>query len=332
LESQSQPDCEDPFTASAFTSKAHLQRDIRFAFTSGIAYTLFYKVASLIPYNNTATVASTTLIAMCLILVFTVSFARTLRSGIALGLGFLFSIALLLAFRLTPLSVVGQILPGMDGLVMVALAGCVGVLVSRLFKEMKLLLPAAVVLAMVDLYVVFGGGLVTQAQSGKSPVAQTAMKALTVDLPTTQAKQGAEPIRLAIGFADFLFIAVFFACFLRFNIPARRTFLLLTGLLILYMLAVALLDLALPALVPMAVIIIATNWKYFEYDRSEKFALLYAGLIVAALFGFLVWKSRQSNALPASPPPTESPSPPESSPKGNGSALLPKPQYGETAV
>ena len=92
-------------------------------------------------------------------------------------------------------------------------------------------------------------------------------------------------MQLAVGFADFLFIALFFACFQRFGIPSRRTFQVLGGVLAFYMLLVALTGLPLPALVPIAVVIIGMNLRQFRYERSEGFALLYAGLIVAAVAG-----------------------------------------------
>ncbi len=296
------------------TTQQARQRDIKLALASGLGYIAFYKVAALIPNNSMLVTAFTTLFAMCLLLLFTVTFVRSLKNATkALLTGMLFGCLLgLLKSRMA----IGfnALLPGLDGVVMVGLAGSFGRILSTLFREMKMLLPAAVVLAMVDLYVVFGGGLVTQAQSGKSPTAAKAMKALTVELPVTQVKPGAAPIPLAIGFADFLFIAVFFSCFLRFGVPSRRTFVILTAFLVFYMLVVFVFGIPLPALVPMAVVFIGTNWRYFEYDRSEKYALLYAGLIVAVLFSYLLWKSNRPTDQNALPRPTANPSLPTPSP------------------
>jgi hypothetical protein len=59
------------------------------------------------------------------------------------------------------------------------------------------------------------------------------------------------------------------------------------------MLAVALTGISLPALVPIAVVVIGMNIRRFRYERSEAFALLYAGLIVAAvLAGRLILAKR----------------------------------------
>ena len=144
-------------------------------------------------------------------------------------------------------------------------------------------------LALVDFYVVFGGGLVTQAQQG-SPMAQAAMKSLTVGLPTVQ-KNAANALPMpVVGFADYLFIALFFACFAKFGIPARRTFFVLAGVLSLYMLYVLATGTPLPALVPIAAVIISMNLRRFRYERAEAFALFYAALIILAVFGFIAWR------------------------------------------
>jgi hypothetical protein len=163
---------------------------------------------------------------------------------------------------------------------------------SRLVRELKLLLPVAVVLALVDLYVVFGGGLVAQANQNRAPALQ-AMQSLTVSLTPRPSPNVRGPAPLAVGFADFLFIALFFACFARFRVPARRTFVLLCSILCLYMAAVIVLRLDLPALVPIAIVVIGANWTAFRYSRDEAFAMLYAGLIVAGVLGTLAYMSRR---------------------------------------
>lgn len=273
----------------------------------GLSYLLFVKIAGLIPNSSIAVVVLTTLLSLPILLLFTVRVARALRRPGAIAASLLVSGLLIAPSILIPViarSTIGwpgwrTIAPGfqfymktlhavtaLDGLLLIWFAASLGALVSRLVRETKILLPMAVALACVDLYVVFGGGLVTQAQSGKSPVAKQAMQALTVKLPTTSKPPGgAAPMQLAIGFADFLFIALFFACFARFGIPSRRTFIALCVVLAAYMGYVALTDIALPALVPIAVVVIGMNLREFRYERSEAFALLYAGLIVAAVAG-----------------------------------------------
>ncbi len=280
-----------PDTTPVAPEITHLP-DIRYAVISGVSYLLLYRIAMYLP-NTNLNVIATTLLSLVLILTFTVTLARSLKTWRSVALLQISSLTLWVLMKVRTFAFIPHLLPGVDGLVMVGLAVSVGLIVSSLMKEMKILLPAAVMLAMVDLYVVFGGGLVTQAVSGHSPKAQAAMKALTVNLPTTQVKAGAEPYQLAVGFADFLFIAVFFACFRRFGIPSRKTFVVLVTVLVLYMFAVAFTGTPLPALVPIAVVVISLNFRHFKYDRSEKFALLYAGLIVGVLFAYLLHASRR---------------------------------------
>jgi hypothetical protein len=289
-------------------------REGRLALGVAGLYLLFWQIVSHLPGYMTAVVL-TTLLSLLLVLLFTVRAARALCSPKALAIATLVSAALTIPpilvalfprwegwHALAPLLTVVFLprhVPGLHGLLLILFAASVGVWLSRMMREVKILLPIAVVLALVDMYVVFGGGLVTQAQSGHALIARAAMHALMVSLPATQPKGGAAPMQLAVGFADFLFIALFFACFVRFGIPARRTFLMLYGALALYMVFVAmpqllgLTDLALPALVPIAIVVIGMNVRQFRYDRSEAFALLYAGLIVAAVAGVFYFASHR---------------------------------------
>jgi hypothetical protein len=181
---------------------------------------------------------------------------------------------------------------GLDTLGVIWVAVSLGAALSRLVREFKLVLPMGVALALVDLYTVFGGGVVESAVQGKNTVARAAMSALTVQLPTMHSTNGAAPFVLSIGFADFLFIALFFACFARFGIPSRRTFQVLFVTLFLYMAIVFLTGTALPALVPVGVVVLVMNGRQFRYERSEAFALFYAGLILSAALGYLVFRSR----------------------------------------
>ncbi len=281
------------------------RRDARIALGIAGLYLLFWQVSLRIPSGHIAIVMTTTLLSLLLVLAFTASVARALVPPRTLAANLLVVVPLALPSVLIPIlgarfplwagwKAIGpfyvtytglfRAVPGLHGLLLIWLAAAIGVWLSRLVRELKILLPIAVVLAVVDLYVVFGGGLVTQAQAG-GHAAQQAMAALTVSLPTTHPRGGAAPMQLAVGFADFLFIALFFACFARFGIPARRTFGVLCGVLAGYMLLVGSLSLALPALVPIALVVIGMNLPHFRYTRSEAFALLYAGLIVAVVAG-----------------------------------------------
>ncbi len=98
-------------------------------------------------------------------------------------------------------------------------------------------------------------------------------------------------MQLAVGFADYLFIALFFACFVKFHAPGKRTFLTLCFTLAAYMMIVAVKDVALPALVPIAVVVVSMNFRRFQFERQELFAMLYAGIIVGIIGGVLYWRT-----------------------------------------
>lgn len=257
-----------------------------------------------------AVVSITTLLGLLIQLIFTVRLARSISSTTSLVANLALSALLSLPMLVTALflprfpawhgwrSLVPLLsgyvtlyrhVPGLRGLCIIWLASSIGVAISRVVREMKMLLPVAVALALVDTYVVFGGGLVHQATHGTSEAAASAMQALTVPVaPARTPISGAAPMQLTVGFADYLFTALFFACFARFGIPSRRTFWLLYGALALYSVTVFLGKAeALPALVPIAVVVIGANAKRFKFERSEAFALLYAALIVLLLSGGL---------------------------------------------
>ncbi len=277
-----------------------------YAIATALLYLVFFRVSTLLPFSVTSTVF-VTLAAMVLMLVFTVRVARALVRPQTLILNF--ALAGLFALPIVGVPVLFALIPrwsgwpqvgpvyrqytillahvlGLKELLVMWLAACIGVGISRLIKEMKLLMPAGVVLGLVDIMAVFSSvGVVHKAISGQSPLAQVAMTSLTVQIPATHAARGSSPLQLQIGFADFLFMALFFACFKRFGVPAWNTFVVLCATLSLYMLVVAFTAIALPALVPIAIVVIGMNLRQFRYDRSEAFALFYATVIVGVAAG-----------------------------------------------
>lgn len=202
------------------------------------------------------------------------------------------------AFITHPYFTVLNSVPGLRTILIIFGAACLAVWLSRMVKEIKILLPIAAVLFLMDLYVVFGGGLVTQAvhaPPSKPTVAKVAMHALTAPLPSVKSSTlHAAPISV-VGFADFLFIGFFFSCFYRFNTDPNRvrvTFAILSAVLLVYM-AFAYLIGPLPALVPISVVVVGMNLREFRYTRSEAFALFYVGLLLVAILGFMVLHSKR---------------------------------------
>lgn len=278
-------------------------------------YLLFWQAALRIPILHPFYLDTLTLCSLAMVLFITVWFARTLKYPIWIGVSLALSLLITLPGVLIPMlssnlpptliPMIGRIyylyrdifrtLPGLQGLLLIWVAVSLGAALARLIRETKMLLPIAIVLALVDLYVVFGGGLVAQANSGKAPAAQRAMASLTVPLtPKIRTAKGViSPPPLAVGFADFLFTALFFACFVRFRIPARKTFYWLCGTLCLYLLAVRIFTVDLPALVPIAAVVIGRNRRLFQYTPQERRDLLIAGLVVAIAMGAALFISKR---------------------------------------
>ena len=275
------------------------------AFATALLYLVVFRASTLLPFTVTSTIF-VTLASLVIVLVFTARVARAIQSPAALAVNFALAACFALPLILMPIlftrfptwtgwprigpvyghynSLIHHVI-GLKELLLMWFAACIGVSISRLVREMKMLLPMAATLALVDVFAVFGGGIVNQAVSGQSQMARTAMNALTVQMPSAHSTTGSAPIQLRIGFADFLFIALFFACFKRFGVAAWNTFVALCATLSLYMLVVAYKDIALPALVPIGVIVIGMNLRQFRYERSEAFALLYAALLVGVIGG-----------------------------------------------
>jgi hypothetical protein len=202
--------------------------------------------------------------------------------------------------------------PGLPELLLIWFACSLGGAVARLLRGANMIPPVAAVLALVDIWTLLLGGPVSKVMQSSAPAAQAATRALTVPLPASA--RGAMPM-VAIGFADFLFIAFFVAAMCRFAPAAtayRRSVIALIAVLCPYMALVMFSDnipfLAswpgLPALLPMALIMIIVHWRHFHYDRSEVFALLYAACFIAAIIGAFLYfghksETRQDSLLPS---------------------------------
>jgi len=311
-----------PFLANENLKREARRRDALmaffFAFANLALFNITRRLQNITPsvlYGATITVYATTILSLVFMIAFCVLAARSMALRRTILINLLFSALLVLPrilLQILPItfkwagweSVFSSPLfhfyagviryPEVGGLALMWFATSIGVLLSRMIREFKILLPSAVALAAVDVYVVFGGGLVTQAQSGQNPIAQMAMRSLTIPLPVAPKAMatGMAPLALAVGFADFLFIALFFACFRKFDIPSRKTFYFLLLTLTGYMLVVAMTGMALPALVPIALVVIGMNLRRFNFTKDEKQAMGIAGVIIVVLLVIIAWRSK----------------------------------------
>jgi predicted small integral membrane protein len=158
-----------------------------------------------------------------------------------------------------------------------------GALVGSLIKSPNMLGPICAMVALIDIWGVLFGGIVSQLMEKAPEVAAVATKATPTASAEAVARYGIQP--LSIGAGDYLFLGLLFAA-LHFNHMNWRGAIALTAPLI----ALALLVLTLvpgvphlPGLLFIGLGVALPNLKYFEYTREEKFALLYAAIFVAVL-------------------------------------------------
>lgn len=271
----------------------------RTAVLLALAYLVFWQVAPRIRSEHLFTVIVGTLVSLVLVVYVTAAVARALLSWRAVAVVLVISAVTVVPLKL--LYATGSlvppwtwllVVPGLSELGFVLFGAAIGTALSRLIKSLNMVPPAAVALALIDIWTVLLGGPVHQIMQSTTEQARRTAEAMTVRLPAPTS--GASPIAV-VGFADFLFIAFFVAAMCRLagdEVGYRRTVAPMAIVLALYMLIVLLSGLSLPALVPLAVVIIARHWKQFRYERSELFALLYAGLVLVAALGLAVWLLR----------------------------------------
>ena len=170
-----------------------------------------------------------------------------------------------------------------------------GAALSLVLRDRNLLVPMSIFLALFDIWLVFvPEGPVGQVARGN----QTALASVAFSVPRPMsAPTGAPPTPLAyIGPADFLFMAMFFCAIYRFNLRARETAKWMAPVLACYLLVALLLPGvaigairlgALPALVPIATVVMLVNWRDFKLTRDEKQTTVVLAILGIAL---LTWR------------------------------------------
>jgi len=270
------------------------QTTLQTPIVAAILCLLFWQIAPRIRAESFIAFLASSVLYMILIVWFASSLGRGLNTPRAILVSGIAAAAIAVPFRLmiglrVPAGIwLYMALPGLSDILLVWLAGSIGAALSLLLRGANMIPPVAAVLALVDIWTVLLGGPVHQIMTSDNPAARAATQAMTVQLPAPRAT-GAAPSPLLVGFADFLFIAFFIAAICRFapNGQAyKKTVAALLIVLSAYLLLVASpidFPAGLPALVPTAVVMIAINWRHFHYDRSEAFALLYAGVFITLI-------------------------------------------------
>lgn len=162
-------------------------------------------------------------------------------------------------------------------LVMLA-AGSVGYAVSLRIKDRNMLVPVVMFAAYIDFWTVTRGPV--SAVLEKAPQVAEAVSA-----PIPQVGAGAFVPVSYIGPGDFLFMTLVFAVIHRLDMGSRRNYWWMFGAMTVGMLSVlaGLID-TLPALVVLAVAVVAANWRGFRLSRQEAVAIgVVAVLLLASL-------------------------------------------------
>ena len=165
----------------------------------------------------------------------------------------------------------------------------VGYLVSLRVADKNLLLPVVMFAACVDLWTVTQGPVATMLN--KSPEVASAVSA-----PIPQVGTGAFMPSTLIGPGDFIFMALVFAAVHRLKMNAPRNYLFVFISMTIGMLTVMFGILPFfPALITLAIAVVAANRCEFNLSRQEKISTAIVGILLFASLP-LVWSMLKPSA------------------------------------
>lgn len=166
-----------------------------------------------------------------------------------------------------------------------------GRLLSMLIREPNLLVPVVPFAAVVDVLTVFApGGFVKQALERAPEVVQKVSVALP-QLGSAAVFSRVMPVAF-IGVGDFIFMAMYAACLYQFGIKPLPTLVGFVLVLTLYMALILFYPgiWKLPALVPLAAVFLAVNWRHFKLTPSEKAVSLVVTLCATAVIAWVFYQ------------------------------------------
>lgn len=199
-----------------------------------------------------------------------------------------------------------------------------GALLSTLIRDKNLIVPIAIFLALLDMFLVLTPiGLTQKMLTEHKKESQKVL--YDVPAPKTQPAKPGQPIKrpepLAfVGPADFLFLGMFFVAIYRFQLRSRETIRWVIPVLAGYLLIVLLfggMRIAgvslgqLPALLPIGATIFIVNRKEFKMTRDEVLSTL---LIAALGVGLLIYGMTRPRPRAAPLPPPDAQAPAKSAP------------------
>jgi len=195
---------------------------------------------------------------------------------------------------------------------------CVGLgaLLGSSVREKNILIPVAIFLVFFDVFLVLTPIGPTQQLMQNTQILQNA--GLQIPKPTAGPATGKVAAGGFIGPADLVFLGAFLVSIFRFGMRAVKTFRALLITLICYLFFVFGTGFALPALVPIGIVMLFVNRKEFVLTKDEWAS---TGVIILLGCGLLAYGFSQRKAKPL-PPRVK---PPQASPTGS-SNLAPSPK------
>ena len=193
-------------------------------------------------------------------------------------------------------------------LMLAAMSG--GALLSHLVRYPNMVGPICAATALIDIWgVMFGGIVIQMMQSEKTKdVAAKAMAEMPKIGTATGSKYSVEIA--SIGAGDFLFLGLFFTILHAHRMNARGALNWVTPLItVALLLIVSGLVPHLPGLLFIGLGVAIANWKYFQFTHEERWALLWAGLLVivltVALYFIITAQLQAQLPAPAQGPPIQ---------------------------
>jgi hypothetical protein len=197
---------------------------------------------------------------------------------------------------------------GQTGLLLWAFG--LGALLATIIRDKNMLLPMGLFLPIADIWLVFAPeGVVFRTLQGAPE--RLADVAYQVPAPSEVPAAGfAEPL-VYVGPADFLFLAMFFVALHRFRMRVAQTFAWMVPVLAAYLMVVLVFGDAyigpfrlgaLPALVPIGLVIIAVNWREFRLTKDEKISTTVLITLTAIV---VAWRLIVTLGGPTPEPPVE---------------------------
>lgn len=175
-----------------------------------------------------------------------------------------------------------------------------GALIASLLREKNILIPVAIFLVAWDIFLVLTPLGFTQKLMRSQPhlLQQGGLalpKSQTDTMPISQVTNATAGF---VGPADLVFLGVFFLAMFRFDMKPERTFRVMVPVLIAYMIIVLFTGMALPALVPMGLVVLIVNWSEFKLNKDEWAG---TGVIAALAAAILIYSATRPKPKPKPP-------------------------------